>query len=59
MADLVAEKAAGVKTWQVFSGSTSSALGTHGLGWPSTGKVINFETAAEASICGSMIDAIP
>ena len=57
LADIQAEKNAGVKTWQVFGGSSGSSLDGKGVGWPSTGEVILFETYAEASICGAMIDA--
>ncbi|OWU65291.1 MAG: hypothetical protein CBB60_005450 [Armatimonadetes bacterium Cent15-Ar3] len=55
-----AEKAQGVKTWVVFGTSLANRgkPDNSGVGWPSTGKVIYFATPAEASICGSMIDAI-
>ncbi len=59
LADIQAEKNAGVKTWQVFGGSTARSLDGNGVGWPSTGEVIRFDTYAEATICGAMIDAVP
>ncbi|MEI7577631.1 MAG: hypothetical protein WCK51_12120 [Armatimonadota bacterium] len=59
LADIQAEKNAGMKTWQVFTGSSNGVVCCHGVGWPSTGEVINFETATEATIAGSMIDACP
>ncbi len=62
IADMQAEKAAGVKTWTVFGSEPSAGkkgLDLKGTGWPATGVYIQFDTAAEASICGSMIDAIP